>query len=51
MDSEKMTPGMVITALVTMVPRELGKMCLKISRRSLAPRVRAASTYSCPLKR
>ena len=40
------TFGMISAQLVTIVPREFGKMCLNISRLSDAPSVRAAYTNS-----
>ena len=45
-DSEKITLGIIRTVDVTSVPAALGRMCLKISRLSFAPRVRDARTYS-----
>ena len=41
----------VDTELVMIVPSEFGKICRNISLASDAPSVRAAMTYSCPLKR
>ena len=41
-----MVLGLARAEEVMMVPRELGKMCFQIMRLSLAPRVRAAMTYS-----
>ncbi len=49
--SDHITPGITSTVLVTIVPSELGKMCLNIILGSLAPSVRAAKTYSYNLKR
>ena len=46
MDSVKMTPGMVSTDPVMIVPKEFGKIYLNMMRLSFAPSVRAASTYS-----
>lgn len=44
--SEKIIPGITRTELVTIVPNELGKMCLNIIRKSFAPNVLDAKTYS-----
>lgn len=44
--SLKMTPGITSTEPVIIVPIEFGKICRHIMRISLAPSVRAASTYS-----
>ena len=41
-----MALGMAMVMLVMMMPEMLGIMCRKMMRRSEAPRVRAAMTYS-----
>ena len=44
-----MTPGIIKTAEVTMVPKPLGRMWRKMSLASEAPKVLEAKTYSLPL--